>query len=178
MHTNDELYLDARDVIPSKAFGLLKASVVPRPIAWTSTVSASGPSGFWPSTTIMIVLLELNSLKLAPIRFIATIDGASSGAMGAECCSPTTSSCGASTFTPTATTIQNRTSQPFYRDAVSSRLLRGASTSPPSRAVAGIGHPYGGGATTVVTQLIPNPHPRNTASRPTADGIRSTTPTV
>ena len=45
--------------------------------------------------TTMIVLLESNSLKLAPISFIAVIDGASSGAIGAECSSPTTSSCGA-----------------------------------------------------------------------------------
>jgi hypothetical protein len=58
--------------------------------------------------TTMMVLLELNSLKLAPISFIATIDGASSGAIGAECNSPTTSSCGAITFTRTATTIQNK----------------------------------------------------------------------
>ncbi len=37
-----------------------------------------------PSTTIITVLLESNSPKLAPIRFIAIIDGASSGAIGAE----------------------------------------------------------------------------------------------
>ena len=61
-----------------------------------------------PSTTTMIVLLELNSLKLLPINFIACIDGASSGAIGAACSSPTTSSGGAITFTRTAIAIQNR----------------------------------------------------------------------
>ena len=59
--------------------------------------------------TIMIVLLESNSLKLPPISFIDVIDGASSGAIGAEWSSPTTSSCGAITFTTTATNTQNRT---------------------------------------------------------------------
>ena len=55
MHTNDELYLDARDVTPSKAFGLLKASVVPRPIAWTSTVSADGVNNLAPFSFFTVV---------------------------------------------------------------------------------------------------------------------------
>ena len=58
--------------------------------------------------TTITVLLESNSLKLPPINFIACIDGASSGAIGAECSSPTTSSCGAITFTRTANATQNR----------------------------------------------------------------------
>ena len=47
----------------------------------------------------MIVLLESNSLKLCPSRIIAFIDGASSGAIGAECASPTTSSVGTAMLT-------------------------------------------------------------------------------
>ena len=43
------------------------------------------------------------------MSFIAVIDGASSGDIGAECDSPTTSSGGAMTFTMTATNTQNTT---------------------------------------------------------------------
>ena len=44
---------------------------------------ASGPRCCWPSRTIITVLLELNSWKLPPMSFIAVIDGASLGAIGA-----------------------------------------------------------------------------------------------
>ena len=60
-----------------------------------------------PRTTIT-VLLESNSWKLCPIRIIAFIDGASRGAIGAECASPTTSSFGTATLTITVTTTQPR----------------------------------------------------------------------
>ena len=58
--------------------------------------------------TIITVLLELNSWKLCPIRIIAFIDGASSGAIGAECASPTTSSVGTATLTMTVSATQPR----------------------------------------------------------------------
>jgi flavin reductase (DIM6/NTAB) family NADH-FMN oxidoreductase RutF len=54
----DELYLDARDVTAAKAFGLLKASVVPRPIAWTSTVSADGVNNLAPFSFFTVVSSE------------------------------------------------------------------------------------------------------------------------
>jgi flavin reductase (DIM6/NTAB) family NADH-FMN oxidoreductase RutF len=55
MGTTDHLCLDARDITPSKAFGLLKASVVPRPIAWTSTVSADGVNNLAPFSFFTVV---------------------------------------------------------------------------------------------------------------------------
>lgn len=55
MHIADELCLNARDITPSKAFGLLKASVVPRPIAWTSTVSADGVNNLAPFSFFTVV---------------------------------------------------------------------------------------------------------------------------
>jgi flavin reductase (DIM6/NTAB) family NADH-FMN oxidoreductase RutF len=55
MHSIEDLYLDARDVTPSKAFGLLKASVVPRPIAWTSTVSTDGVNNLAPFSFFTVV---------------------------------------------------------------------------------------------------------------------------
>ena len=58
MHTTDDLCLDTRDVTPSKAFGLLKASVVPRPIAWTSTVSTDGVNNLAPFSFFTVVSSE------------------------------------------------------------------------------------------------------------------------
>ena len=58
MHTTDDLCLDTRDVKPSKAFGLLKASVVPRPIAWTSTVSTDGVNNLAPFSFFTVVSSE------------------------------------------------------------------------------------------------------------------------
>jgi flavin reductase (DIM6/NTAB) family NADH-FMN oxidoreductase RutF len=58
MCTTDELCLDARDVTPSKAFGILKASVVPRPIAWTSTVNADGVNNLAPFSFFTVVSSE------------------------------------------------------------------------------------------------------------------------
>ena len=58
MHTTDDLCLDTRDVMPSKAFGLLKASVVPRPIAWTSTVSTDGVNNLAPFSFFTVVSSE------------------------------------------------------------------------------------------------------------------------
>lgn len=58
MHTTDDLCLDTRDVKPSKAFGLLKASVVPRPIAWTSTVSTNGVNNLAPFSFFTVVSSE------------------------------------------------------------------------------------------------------------------------
>jgi flavin reductase (DIM6/NTAB) family NADH-FMN oxidoreductase RutF len=55
MRTTDELCLDARDVSPAKAVGLLKASVVPRPIAWTSTVSTDGVNNLAPFSFFTVV---------------------------------------------------------------------------------------------------------------------------
>jgi flavin reductase (DIM6/NTAB) family NADH-FMN oxidoreductase RutF len=55
MYTTDELCLDARDLTPSKAYGLLKASVVPRPIAWTSTVSDDGVNNLAPFSFFTVV---------------------------------------------------------------------------------------------------------------------------
>jgi MFS family permease len=72
MHSIEDLYLDARDVTPSKAFGLLKASVVPRPIAWTSTVSTDGVNNLAPfsfftvvSSDPPMVLLSLEYLEFS-----------------------------------------------------------------------------------------------------------------
>jgi flavin reductase (DIM6/NTAB) family NADH-FMN oxidoreductase RutF len=55
MRTTDELCLDASDVTPAKAFGILKASVVPRPIAWTSTVSTDGVNNLAPFSFFTVV---------------------------------------------------------------------------------------------------------------------------
>jgi flavin reductase (DIM6/NTAB) family NADH-FMN oxidoreductase RutF len=55
MYTTDELRLDACDLTPSKAYGLLKASVVPRPIAWTSTVSSDGVNNLAPFSFFTVV---------------------------------------------------------------------------------------------------------------------------
>lgn len=55
MQTTDDLCLDARDITPSKAFGLLKASVVPRPIAWTSTVGTDGVNNLAPFSFFTVV---------------------------------------------------------------------------------------------------------------------------
>jgi flavin reductase (DIM6/NTAB) family NADH-FMN oxidoreductase RutF len=55
MYTTDELCFDARDLTPAKAYGLLKASVVPRPIAWTSTVSDDGVNNLAPFSFFTVV---------------------------------------------------------------------------------------------------------------------------
>lgn len=55
MRTTDELCFDANDIPASKAFGLLKASVVPRPIAWTSTISADGVNNLAPFSFFTVV---------------------------------------------------------------------------------------------------------------------------
>lgn len=56
----------------------------------------------------MTELLESNSWKLWPRRSIATIDGASVGAIGAECASPTSSSCGTTALTMIVSSSQPR----------------------------------------------------------------------
>ncbi|MCV7283283.1 flavin reductase family protein [Mycolicibacterium flavescens] len=55
MHATDQLFVDPRDLSPAKTFGLLKASVVPRPIAWTSTRSVDGVNNLAPFSFFTVV---------------------------------------------------------------------------------------------------------------------------
>lgn len=55
MHTADNVVVDSRDVSTAKLFKLLKASVVPRPIAWTSTVSRDGVQNLAPFSFFTVV---------------------------------------------------------------------------------------------------------------------------
>jgi flavin reductase (DIM6/NTAB) family NADH-FMN oxidoreductase RutF len=55
MQTSEIHVIDSRDIPPGKAFGLLKASVVPRPIAWTSTVSPAGVHNLAPFSFFTVV---------------------------------------------------------------------------------------------------------------------------
>ena len=55
MHTTDDVVVDSRDISAAKAFKLLKASVVPRPIAWTSTVSPDGVANLAPFSFFTVV---------------------------------------------------------------------------------------------------------------------------
>jgi flavin reductase (DIM6/NTAB) family NADH-FMN oxidoreductase RutF len=73
--TTDEVYVDAADITPSKAYGILKASVVPRPIAWTSTVSPDGVNNLAPfsfftvvSSSPPMVLLSLEYLDVGRLK--------------------------------------------------------------------------------------------------------------
>lgn len=51
----DITVIDAAELPARKAFGLLKASVVPRPIAWTSTVSPDGVANLAPFSFFTVV---------------------------------------------------------------------------------------------------------------------------
>lgn len=55
METSDMVVVDSSDISPAKAFGLLKASVVPRPIAWTSTISPVGVNNLAPFSFFTVV---------------------------------------------------------------------------------------------------------------------------
>jgi flavin reductase (DIM6/NTAB) family NADH-FMN oxidoreductase RutF len=55
MQTSEIHVIDSHDIAPGKAFGLLKASVVPRPIAWTSTISPEGVHNLAPFSFFTVV---------------------------------------------------------------------------------------------------------------------------
>lgn len=55
MHCSDITILDACELTARKAFGLLKAAVVPRPVAWTSTVSPAGVPNVAPFSFFTVV---------------------------------------------------------------------------------------------------------------------------
>ncbi len=50
--------IDAGELTARKAFGLLKAAVVPRPIAWTSTISPDGVPNLAPFSFFTVVSSE------------------------------------------------------------------------------------------------------------------------
>lgn len=55
MHCSDIMVVDAADLSARKAFGLLKAAVVPRPVAWTSTISPGGIPNLAPFSFFTVV---------------------------------------------------------------------------------------------------------------------------
>lgn len=55
MHCSDITVVDAADLSARKAFGLLKAAVVPRPVAWTSTISPGGIPNLAPFSFFTVV---------------------------------------------------------------------------------------------------------------------------
>jgi flavin reductase (DIM6/NTAB) family NADH-FMN oxidoreductase RutF len=55
MHCSDITVVDAGELTTRKVFGLLKAAVVPRPVAWTSTVSPDGIPNLAPFSFFTVV---------------------------------------------------------------------------------------------------------------------------
>lgn len=55
MHCSEITVVDAAELSARKAFGLLKAAVVPRPVAWTSTISPGGIPNLAPFSFFTVV---------------------------------------------------------------------------------------------------------------------------
>ncbi|MEE6168261.1 MULTISPECIES: flavin reductase family protein [unclassified Mycolicibacterium] len=67
----DITVIDAAELPARKAFGLLKASVVPRPIAWTSTVSPDGVANLAPFSFFTVVSSQ-PPLILLSLEYLGT----------------------------------------------------------------------------------------------------------
>jgi flavin reductase (DIM6/NTAB) family NADH-FMN oxidoreductase RutF len=67
----DVTVIDAAELSARKAFGLLKAAVVPRPIAWTSTMSPDGVANLAPFSFFTVVSSQ-PPLVLLSLEYLAT----------------------------------------------------------------------------------------------------------
>ncbi|MGV9796854.1 flavin reductase family protein [Mycobacterium sp. NPDC003449] len=71
MQCSDITVIDAADLTARKAFGLLKAAVVPRPIAWTSTISGDGVPNLAPFSFFTVVSSQ-PPLILLSLEYLCT----------------------------------------------------------------------------------------------------------
>jgi flavin reductase (DIM6/NTAB) family NADH-FMN oxidoreductase RutF len=67
----DVTVIDAAELSARKAFGLLKAAVVPRPIAWTSTMSPDGVANLAPFSFFTVVSSQ-PPLVLLSLEYLAS----------------------------------------------------------------------------------------------------------